>query len=86
MKCPLDPFNGKVVGGVAAHAVALAVPLFVVAGCVDLEVAARVDAVSLVKAFGEARARDDTLACVAEAVFARPTNRPTQGWESRLNR
>lgn len=63
-------FEGKVVGGVAAHAAALAVPLFVVAGSVAPEVAARVDAVSLVEVFGEERALGDTLSCVAEAVSA----------------
>ncbi len=74
-------FEGKVVGGVAAHATALAVPLFVVAGRVDPEVAGRVDAVSLVESFGEGRAMYDTLACVAEAVSARLAGGPTRGWE-----
>ena len=74
-------FEGKVVGGVAAHATALAVPLFVVAGRVDPEVAARVDAVSLVESFGEERALYDTLGCVAQAVSARLTGGPTRGWE-----
>lgn len=73
-------FEGKVVGGVAAHAAALAVPLFVVAGQVDREVAARVDAVSLVESFGVERALGDTLACVTEAVAARLAE---WGWESR---
>ena len=72
-------FEGKVVGGVAAHATALAVPLFVVAGRVDPEVAARVDAVSLVESFGEERALHDTLGCVAEAVAARLADGPTRG-------
>jgi glycerate kinase len=72
-------FEGKVVGGVAAHATALAVPLFVVAGRVDPEVAARVDAVSLVESFGEERALHDTLGCVAEAVSARLADGPTRG-------
>ena len=74
-------FDGKVVGGVAAHATALSVPLFVVAGRVDPEVAGRVDAVSLVESFGEGRAMYDTLACVAEAVSARLAGGPTRGWE-----
>ena len=74
-------FEGKVVGGVAAHATALGVPLFVVAGRVDPEVAPRVDAVSLVESFGEERALHDTLGCVAEAVSARLTGGPTRGWE-----
>ncbi len=77
----VSSFEGKVVGGVAAHATALAVPLFVVAGRVDPEVAARVDAVSLVESFGEGRALHDTLGCVAEAVSARLTGGPTRGWE-----
>jgi len=72
-------FEGKVVGGVAAHATALGVPLFVVAGRVDPEVAARVDAVSLVESFGEERALYDTLGCVAEAVSARLADGPTRG-------
>ena len=72
-------FEGKVVGGVAAHATALAVPLFVVAGRVDPEVAPRVDAVSLVESFGEERALYDTLGCVAEAVSARLADGPTRG-------
>ena len=76
-------FEGKVVGGVAAHATALAVPLFVVAGRVDPEVAARVDAVSLVESFGEERALCDTLGCVAQAVSARLTGGPTRGWAPR---
>ena len=64
-------FEGKVVGGVAAHATALGVPLFVVAGRIDPEVTARVDAVSLVEVFGLERALGDTLSCVTEAVSAR---------------
>ena len=76
-------FEGKVVGGVAAHATALGVPLFVVAGRVDPEVAPRVDAVSLVESFGEERALHDTLGCVAQAVSARLTGGPTRGWEPR---
>ena len=74
-------FEGKVVGGVAAHATAFAVPLFVVAGRIDPEVAVRVDAVSLVESFGEERALYDTLGCVAQAVSARLIGGPTRGWE-----
>ena len=53
-------FEGKVVGGVAAYAAAAGVPLLVVAG--------RVEAISLVRRFGEERALEDTLWCVEEAV------------------
>tara|TARA_B100000315_G_scaffold138979_2_gene128043 strand:- start:49242 stop:50237 length:996 start_codon:yes stop_codon:yes gene_type:complete len=63
-------FEGKVVGGVAAHAAAAGVPLLVVAGQVDQGVAGRVEAISLVEEFGEVRATTDTLACVEEAVVS----------------
>ncbi|HIM85510.1 MAG TPA: glycerate kinase [Acidimicrobiia bacterium] len=61
-------FEGKVVGGVAAYAAAAGVPLLVVAGRVDPDVAGRVEAISLVRRFGEERALEDTLWCVEEAV------------------
>ena len=64
-------FEGKVVGGVAAYAAAVAAPLFVVAGRIDAEVVGRVDAVSLVEMFGVDRAMGDTLGCVAKAVTDR---------------
>ena len=64
-------FEGKVVGGVAAYAAAVAAPLFVVAGRIDSEVVGRVDAVSLVEMFGVDRAMGDTLGCVAKAVTDR---------------
>jgi glycerate kinase len=59
-------FNGKAVGGVAALAATLKVPLLVVVG--DAVGDHPVDFVSLVSRFGEQRARADTLGCVEEVV------------------
>ncbi len=64
-------FNGKVVGGVAALAAELSVPLLVVAGEVFDGVDGRVDAVSLIDRFGRDRAVSDTLACITEVVAER---------------
>ncbi len=64
-------FEGKVVGGVAERAAAAGVPVVVVAGEVYDDAGARVDAVSLVDRFGEARARSDPTACVDEIVRER---------------
>src|SRR3954454_2187255 len=64
-------FDGKVVGGVAARAEALGVPVFVVAGAIYDDVSMRVDAVSLVERYGEERAMSDTVACIEEIVSAR---------------
>ncbi len=64
-------FDGKVVGGVAALAAELSVPLLVVAGEVFDGVDGRVDAVSLVERYGRDRAFADTLACITEAVAER---------------
>ena len=61
-------FEGKVVGGVAALAGVLGVPVVAIAGRVYDEVGDRVEAVSLVDRFGEARAREDTLACIEEVA------------------
>ncbi|HEX9969949.1 MAG TPA: glycerate kinase [Acidimicrobiales bacterium] len=63
-------FDGKVVGGVAELAAELGVELLVVVGQVYADAAASVagTVVSLVERFGEARAMDDTAACVAEVV------------------
>lgn len=72
-------FQGKVVGGVAAHAKALSVPLFVVVGSIDPEVASRIDAISLVESFGSERAFADPLGCVAEAVTNRLVSGPITG-------
>ncbi|MET0489909.1 MAG: glycerate kinase [Acidimicrobiales bacterium] len=62
-------FDGKVVGGVAALAAALCVPVLVVAGDVMDPLPQAVEAVSLTERFGGERSRLDTLACI-EAVVA----------------
>ncbi len=59
-------FEGKVVGGVAALAAQLGVPVVAVAGQVYDPVPGGLDAVSLVDRFGEERARTDTVACIRE--------------------
>jgi glycerate kinase len=70
----LDPesFNGKVVGGVAAQARELDVPVLVVVGAVDPDLdpstVGEVEVVSLTEQFGEDRARGETTALVAEVV------------------
>ena len=51
-------FEGKVVGGVAALAAALGVPVVAIAGQVYDGAGDRIEAVSLVDRFGEARACD----------------------------
>jgi len=61
-------FEGKVVGGVAAMAGELGVRVVAVAGQVYDPVPGRIEAVSLVERFGEARARTDTLACIGEVA------------------
>jgi glycerate kinase len=61
-------FEGKVVGGVAALAAALDVPVLAIAGQVFDGAGARIDAVSLVDRFGEERSRQDVLACVEDVV------------------
>lgn len=66
-----ESFDGKVVGGVSELAAALGVPVVAVVGRViePLPDAARpIEVVSLVERFGEARAMEDTEACVEEAV------------------
>ncbi len=62
-------FEGKVVGGVAALAVAAGVRVVAIVGQVFDGVGDRIEAISLVDRFGEDRAREDTLACV-ESVAA----------------
>ena len=62
-------FDGKVVGGVAALAAALCVPVLVVAGDVMDPLPQAVEAVSLTERFGGERSRLDALACI-EAVVA----------------
>ena len=61
-------FDGKVVGGVVERARRLGVPVLVIAGEVYDDAATRVDAVSLVQRFGEARAMTDPLTCIEEVV------------------
>jgi glycerate kinase len=61
-------FEGKVVGGVAALAERLGVPVVAIAGQVYDTGAGRVESVSLVERFGDVRARTDTLACIARAA------------------
>ena len=61
-------FQGKVVGGVAALADELGVPVLAVAGQVFDGVGDRLSAVSLVDRFGEERARSAPVACITEVV------------------
>ncbi|HET6949534.1 MAG TPA: glycerate kinase [Acidimicrobiales bacterium] len=68
-------FEGKVVGGVADLAAAAGVPCVAIVGEVveDLDAVvadrvARLQVVSLVERFGDARARGDTVACVEAAA------------------
>jgi len=66
-----ESFDGKVVGGVAHLAGELDIPVLAVAGrCLD-GTGERIDAVSLVERFGEARAMADPLACIVEVVAER---------------
>jgi glycerate kinase len=62
-------FKGKAVGGVAALAAEVGVPVLVVTGDADAGSAPPdVPVVSLVDRFGRERAMNDTLACVEEVV------------------
>jgi len=61
-------FEGKVVGGVAALARELGVPVVAIAGQVYDAVGDRIEAVSLVERFGEERAWSHTLACIQEVA------------------
>lgn len=61
-------FDGKVVGGLAALAAEFDVPVLVVAGEVFDGVGERVEAISLVGAYGRERAMNDTAACITDAV------------------
>jgi len=63
-------YEGKVVGGVEAYAAAAAVPLLVVVGGADPDVAARGDVLSLVDAYGHDRALAESLPLLEEAVAA----------------
>lgn len=64
-------FAGKVVGGVLDLAAQVGVPVLVIAGTVDTDVAGRCDAVSLVERFGRDASLRDTAACVRTVVAER---------------
>jgi glycerate kinase len=61
-------FDGKVVGGVAGLAEALGVRVVAIAGQVYDDAGERIEAVSLVDRFGEARAWEHTLGCIEEVA------------------
>lgn len=61
-------FEGKVVGGVAAIAGEAGVPVVAIVGEAFDGVEAWVPTVSLVRRFGEERARTDTVACIEEVA------------------
>lgn len=66
-----ESFNGKVVGGVLELAQKHGVPVLVVAGVVDDEVAGRAPHVSLLEQFGSDASWGDPLGCVTQAVADR---------------
>ncbi len=66
-----ESFDGKVVGGVAGLAHAHHVPVLAVAGQVFDDAHERIDAISLAEEFGLARALENPVACVTEAVAER---------------
>jgi glycerate kinase len=63
-----ESFNGKVVGGVVELAARHGVPVLVVAGAVDAEVAGRVSSISLLDTFGAEASWRDPLGCVTRAT------------------
>jgi glycerate kinase len=63
-------FDGKVVGGVAALAAELGVPVLAVAGEVDADVADRLWTVSLVERYGVEAALARAASCIEDAVAA----------------
>ena len=63
-------YEGKVVGGVEAYAAAAGVPMLVVVGGADRDVAARGDVLSLVDRYGRDRAVAEALTLVQEVVEA----------------
>jgi glycerate kinase len=67
-KLDAESFNGKVVGGVVHLAARHHVPVLVVAGMVDDEVAGRVASTSLLTEFGADASWGDPLGCVTEAT------------------
>jgi glycerate kinase len=67
-KLDAESFNGKVVGGVVEIAASCGVPVLVVAGVVDDEIAGRVPAVSLLETFGADASWSDPTGCVTRAT------------------
>ncbi len=61
-------FDGKVVGGVARLAARHQRPVVAIAGDVDEDAQAQIDAYSLVERFGDERARTHTLDCIEQVV------------------
>jgi glycerate kinase len=61
-------FEGKVVGGVQALADAAGKPVAAIVGDAAPEVAARIDHVSLVDAYGPERAMNEPLWCIERAA------------------
>ena len=61
-------FEGKVVGGVQALALAAWVRVVSIAGAVYVGVGDRIEAISLVERFGEHRSMTETAACIEQAV------------------
>ena len=61
-------FEGKVVGGVQTWALAAGKPVGALVGDAAPEVAARIEHVSLVDAYGEARAMNEPLWCIQQAA------------------
>jgi glycerate 2-kinase len=64
-------FEGKVVGGVAAMATSMGVPVLAIVGAVYDGVDDRLDVVSLEEHFGHERAMSDPLTCIREVVAER---------------
>lgn len=69
-------FEGKVVGSVAALAAEFGRPVVAIAGDIYDDAAERIDAVSLVEAFGEERALNDPLTCLRAATREVLLSRP----------
>ena len=67
-KLDAESFNGKVVGGVLELAEKHGVPVLVVAGVVDEQVAGRAPSVSLLEQFGSDASWGDPLGCVTQAA------------------
>jgi glycerate kinase len=67
-KLDAESFNGKVVGGVVEIAARHGIPVLVVAGVVDDDVASRVANVSLLERFGKEASWGDPLGCVTRAA------------------